>query len=303
MFEKEFVADIIVDVPKNVGNDKEGAQFLSKFFQDSTQKNKKISVDFKNTRWFRANLTSVLGAICWNASLNGNVIIFKNLNPSIKRIFAKNHFLKKFGIPEIEDNFNSTIRYMEFEPEEKISFSEYVRKEFIPSLEAELPKSFEQDFRTAIEELFQNCRLHGKCKKIFVCGQYFPSEKRLYFSITNIGATIKENIEERFKNYKISPSGAIIWATKKGNTTRIENNIGGIGLDFLINFLDSTKGKIHIISDAASYERENKIEDSNSIENKFSGTIVTLVFSLNDICRRYERINFFENIEILENFF
>lgn len=303
MFEKEFVADIIVDVPKNIGNDKEGAQFLSKFFQDSTQKNKKISVDFKNTRWFRANLTSVLGAICWNASLNGNVIIFKNLNPSIKRIFAKNHFLKKFGIPEIEDNFNSTIRYMEFEPEEKISFSEYVRKEFIPSLEAELPKSFEQDFRTAIEELFQNCRLHGKCKKIFVCGQYFPSEKRLYFSITNIGATIKENIEERFKNYKISPSGAIIWATKKGNTTRIENNIGGIGLDFLINFLDSTKGKIHIISDAASYERENKIEDSNSIENKFSGTIVTLVFSLNDICRRYERINFFENIEILENFF
>lgn len=303
MKDVESVNKIVINAPSNIGNDEEGAQFLSLFFQKSTEQNKQIFVNFKNTRWIRANLSSALGAICWNAASNNNKIFFQNLTPSIKRILAKNSFLTKFGIPEIKDISKSTIKYMEFNPDEKTAFSMYVRDEFIPSLGVKFPKSFEQEFRTGVEELFQNCRLHGECEKIFVCGQYFPTERRLYFSITNIGTTIKENINKRFPEYVLSPNGAIIWATKKGNTTRLEKNIGGIGLDFLINFLDSTKGKIHIISDAASYERERKIVDSKILNNKFSGTIVTLIFSLNDICKKYEKVDYFETIEVLENFF
>ncbi len=294
---------IVIIAPSNIGNDEQGTQFLTLFFQKSVEKNKQIIVNFKNTRWIRANLSSVLGAICWNAVTNKNEIVFRNLTDSIKRILAKNHFLKKFGVPEIEDNYKSTIRYMEFISEQKTAFSEYVRNEFIPSLKLCLPKDFEQDFRTAVEELFQNCRLHGKCKRIFVCGQFFPTEKRLYFSITNLGKTIKENINERFPDYEITPDGAIIWATKKGNTTRIERDIGGIGLDFLINLLDSTKGKIHIISDMASYERNDRIVTTKLLDNKFSGTIVTLIFSLNDISNKYKSTDYFKNIKKIDNFF
>lgn len=294
---------IEIVAPKNIGNDIEGGNFLSLFFKKSTEKNNEIVVDFKNTRWVRANLTSVLGAICWNAWANNTRVTFKNLTPSIKRIFSKNHFYKKFGVSPVKDEYNSTIKYREFAPEEKTVFSLYVREEFIPSIGIKFSKKFEQEFRTAIEELFQNCRLHGECDKIFVCGQYFPSEKRLYFTITNLGVTIKENIEKRFKEYLISPEKAIIWATKKGNTTRLEENIGGIGLDFLINFLDSTKGKIHIISDQASYERENKLVKTQLMENKFSGTMVTLIFSVNDICKKYDDRDYFDKIDILENFF
>lgn len=300
----ETEEEIIILAPEQIGSNKEGPEFLSLFFQKSMETNKKIIVNFKNTRWLRANLSSVLGAICWNADLNNNKISFKELSPSIKKILSKNKFLEKFGVPEQVDYYNTTIKYEEFDPNDKISFSEYIRNEFIPSLSVEFSKNLEQNFRNGVEELFQNCRLHGKCDRVFVCGQYFPQEKRLYFTITNIGATIKENIDERFPELNIDPRSAIIWATKKGNTTRIDENIGGIGLDFLINFLDSTKGKIQIISDKALYERINKNqEETRLLKNKFSGTIVTLIFSLNDISKEFEIIDFFKNIEVIKNFF
>lgn len=291
----------ILNTPKKIMNDIETLNFLCDFFYLSNQHAQTIVINFKETIFFRYNLSSVFGAICWNASKNNNKIKFRNVSNNIKNILSTNKFLKKFGINEIEDQEHITISYMEFLPEERISFSEYIKNEFLPSLTTVLKNEFKQEFRISIEELFQNCRLHGECDKIFTCGHFFVNENKIYFTISNIGISIKENVNKHLDDYSINSIDAIVWATKEGNTTRKEKNIGGIGLHNLIKFLDDTNGKIQIVSNDGVYERENKQELYQKLNKSFDGTIVTLIFNLKEIDKY--RKDFFDSVEIVENFF
>jgi len=276
--------EVIIEIPEQLGNTYESYDF---FITMITKLNKiessKVVLDFKKTRWLRANLTAVLGAICYDSvKVNKNKIVFRNITESINKIFKKNHFSKKFKIDAIDDTYHTTIKYKEFNPKEKNNFQKYLRYEMVPSLKVKMSNEFEKEFRRAIEELFQNSRLHGNCDNIYTCGQYFPSEKSVYFTIVNLGTTIKENVMRKLNSYDITASESINWATKNGNTTKADNQAGGLGLPFLIDFLSKNHGSIQIISSNGFYENSDETITISSFEGEFLGTIVNLVFKIND---------------------
>lgn len=276
--------EIFIEIPKELGNTYESyVFFLAMSAKLKEIKSSKIILDFKKTRWFRANLTSVLGAICIDAIKNNdNKVVFRNLTKSIKKILRKNHFSKKIGIETLTDTYKTTIKYKEFNPKESDNFQKYLKYEMVPSLNVKMSTEFNKEFRQAVEELFQNSRFHGDCDKIYTCGQYFPSENHVYFTIVNLGTTIEENVARKLNIDDFIASKSIEWATKNGNTTKNKNQAGGLGFPFLINFLSKNHGEIQIISSNGFYEKSDNGITLKTFENKFLGTIVNLVFRIND---------------------
>lgn len=281
--------EITIKVPTKVENDLEGFNFFIDLYEDVKDiKNKRVILNFSKTRWFEANLTAVLGAILTDSKINNNVIIIDKISASIKRILRKNHFLKKLEIEDdLEDTYGTTIKYYEFSAEEKDEFQKYIKNEFLPKININMTEEFTKDFRVALEELFQNARLHGRCSSIYACGQFYFSHKTVKFTIVDLGDTIIENVKNKFNDNSIKADSAIEWATIDGNTTRKEGETGGIGLPLLIDFLQSNKGKMQIISSNGYWEKGYGERYSSCYKNEFPGTIVNIEVNVSDN-KKYE---------------
>ena len=220
--------EITVSVPRKIENDIEGFEFfieLYKTFKESY--GKKIILDFNKTRWLEANLSAILGAIL-SFGLDNNKIAIKRVSKSISKILIRNKFFKCFGIGEnLDDLYETTIRYAQFNENDKVKFQRYLKEEFIPRLNLSMSDEFSKELRGNLEEVFQNSRIHGKCDNIHVCGQYFYSNKKVKFTIVDLGKTIYQNYIEYFEK-EISDELAIDWATQDGNSTKDIDETGGV---------------------------------------------------------------------------
>jgi hypothetical protein len=67
-----------------------------------------------------------------------------------------------------------------------------------------------------------------------------------------------------------------------GNTTKIGNIPGGLGLDIIFEFIKLNKGKIQIVSSDGYWEYRNGKTENKLFDKPFSGTIVNIEFNLDD---------------------
>lgn len=241
-----------------------------------------ISLDFKELEFIEGNLCAVLAAYIDLLSIKGKVE-FKNISYKIKRFFLENGFAKKIFNADNEIHGKNSIDFKEFERtfiDEEIGeyiYSQFLNNNGMPKME----KILQNRTKEGIFELFENARTHGKCNKIYTCGQYFPMRKKILFSVTNVGYTIPRNVMTKMPNF--SHEECIEWAMQLGNSTK-QNIPGGAGLSFLEAFIKNLNGKIQIISGNGLFEKEYKnnkpITTLKSIENPFPGTIVNIKFYL-----------------------
>ena len=84
-----------------------------------------------------------------------------------------------------------------------------------------------------------------------------------------------------FLNEEIEGSDAIEWAMVKGNTTKL-NTSGGLGLAVIFEFIKLNRGKIQIVSADGYFEYRNDLVTKLKLNSYFNGTIVTIIFNLND---------------------
>lgn len=268
--------EITVSVPRKIENDIEGFNFFIELYKTLNQScGKKIILDFNKTRWLEANLSAILGAIL-SFGLVNNRIGVKRVSKSISKILIRNKFFKHFGVGEnLDDSYETTIRYARFAESDKVKFQKYLKEEFIPKLNLSMSDEFSKELRGNLEEVFQNSRIHGKCDNIHVCGQYFYSNRKVKFTIVDLGKTIYQNYIEYFEE-EISDELAIDWATKDGNSTKDVDETGGIGLFQLCEFIRENGGKIQIVS-ARGYWEENCCEViTHKYQYPFDGTIVNI---------------------------
>ncbi len=274
---------IIIDMPRKLENNMISLEFLASNLYNSTKdiKDSMVILDFTKTRWLEANLTAILGAIFYTLYQNGNNIGISGVNDSIARVLNKNSFLESFGVLErIEDTYDSTIKYASFNPEEKVHFQKYLKEEFLPKIKLRMTPEFNKELRLNLEEVFQNARIHGESKCIFVCGQYFYKTQSVKFTIVNLGKTIPENVWQKLKTF-ISPEKCIDWATKEGNSTKVDTS-GGIGLFQLSEFLKENEGKLQIISSLGFWQQDRGFIEKNCLEHPFLGTIVNIDVRINN---------------------
>lgn len=264
----------------NINNTFESYQGLIDFYQEHKDKNfDTIHVELR--QWFAANMCATLGGILDIFSDNINTIKFDYISPDIERILLKNDFLSYFGHTRIFDNHHTTIRFLKLKLTDGKYFNNYVVDELIGR--AELPQMsvlVKEKMTEAIYEIFVNAQIHSESKHIYTCGQFFPREDKIEFTIVDTGIGFKRKVNDRFGS-NLSSIKAIEWATKDMHTTKI-GVTGGIGLALLKEFIEKNGGKMQIISDDGFYQFGRQGEEMQLFKGYFPGTIVNLQFRTND---------------------
>ena len=242
-----------------------------------------IEIDMNETHRFDADMCAALGAIFYGLGNNLNTVNLVNLRYPVEQILSKNGFLSHYGRVEIPDHWGTTISYQRFDDKDDHYFIRYIEDEFIhrpeiPRMSGELLKKF----RESIFEIFSNAVLHSRTQLgIFSCGQFFPSQNRLNFTVADRGVGIRQNIRD-YEGLNLSPEQAIVWATEGNTTTKRDNVPGGLGLKLLGEFIDLNKGCIEIVSDAGYWQRRNGKIVTKLLNYPFPGTIVSVEINAAD---------------------
>lgn len=271
------------DFPQNISSDFEGYKAMIDFYNKTAEVGfDEIILDFAKTTWFEANLTAILGAILNKIQSELNDVRIANLSQKIGTLLSRNHFLSHFGGLKIPDYYKTTITYRKFKTCEEKLFKEYLdgdllSKEAMPDMSSSLRKKINE----SIFEIFNNAVIHGDCKNIFSCGQYYPNKKRLDFTIVDLGKTIKANVS-RYLGRNVPGKDSIRWAVTLGNTTKEGQIPGGLGLSLIREFLEKNNGKIQIVSSDGYWEQEGQGEREEDFSQMFPGTIVNLEFNIDD---------------------
>ena len=291
-------------LPYNIKSNFEGYDYLSSLYKDLIdKKSETIVFDFKEVRFIEANLCAFLGSIFEALEQNNNKLEVINMDSGISNILRKNNFLIPYGYSPLSDKYDTTLLYKKFTPKEDKEFYKYISEQLLqkpnfPSHSELLGKKITE----SIFELYVNAITHGHCSFIHVCGQFFPRKhnKPLYFTIVDKGITIKENVIKYLQNNEMTSAETIEWAMKSGNTTKMSNIPGGLGLGIIFEFIQKNNGKIHIVSSDGYYEYNNNSIIKNKLKNSFEGTMVNLSFNLSDT-KHYSLIE--EEKSLFDNIF
>jgi anti-sigma regulatory factor (Ser/Thr protein kinase) len=264
----------------SINNTFESYQKLIDFYQEHKDKEFE-TIHLELRQWFAANMCAALGGILDTFTDNLNDVKIDYINPDIERILLKNDFLSFFGRSRMIDNYHTTIRFLKLKLSDGKFFNNYVVNELIGR--AELPKMsylVKEKMTEAIYEIFVNAQIHSESKQIYTCGQFFPKESKIEFTIVDTGIGFKRKVNERF-NVNLSSTQAIRWATVDSHTTKTDIT-GGIGLALLKEFIEKNNGKMQIISDDGFYQFDIQGEQSQFFNGSFPGTIVNLQFRTDD---------------------
>lgn len=264
----------------NIDNTFESYQKLIGFYE--THKGQFFdTIHLEIKQWFAANMCATLGCILDKFTDNLNDIQIDYISPEIEKILLKNDFLSYYGKTRLVDNYHTTIKFLKLKPTDGKFFKRYVIDELIGRTELPAMSALLKEKMTeAIYEIFVNAQIHSNSDNIYTCGQFFPRDKKIEFTIVDRGVGFKRKINERF-NTNLSSVQAIEWAIKDKHTTKLVT--GGIGLAFLKEFVTKNKGKMQIISYDGFYQFDSKIETIKTFNGSFPGTIVNLQFRTDDV--------------------
>jgi hypothetical protein len=277
---------MVIKIPNKISSDYQGFNHLVNIYTEVEDVGfDVVTFDFSKCTWFEANLCALFGAICNTILDNINSLEFIHLNSAVKAILSKNEFLKHFGGGIQLDTHQTTIKYRRYKANEQTLFREYLNTELLskdemPSMSELLQKKINE----SIFEIFENAITHGKSNFVFSCGQYYPrkSPPRIDFTIVDLGNTIKGNVNQ-YLNKNLSAKEAIEWAVNEGNTTKVGNTPGGLGLKIIRKFLRLNKGEIQIVSDNGYWIHDkNNSTFVKDLNNCFKGTVVNLEFNIDD---------------------
>lgn len=138
---------------------------------------------------------------------------------------------------------------------------------------------------TTIGEIFSNAFNHSNENEVLFMYNIERCDEKFYLviNITDYGKNIIHNVqnyqETQYKK-QLDSMESLVWALKKGNTTRIGS--GGYGLSTLIDYVREVRGELLICSGDCIYELKGKKENIIKAKGIFMGTSVSMKLPLFD---------------------
>ena len=210
------------------------------------------------------------------------------IGDTLKTIFQKNEFLSNFGnFKVIHDIHQTAIKYKKFKATEDQDhiFLSYLKDELFlhPNHPiAEGNETLRREILRSLLEIFANARIHGESEHIFSCGQMIPKKNMLYFTVADLGKTIKVNVND-FLGRDMDSLDSIEWAVEESHSTKSKtkwNSLGGLGLSNLRTFIEKSNGVLQIVSADGFWESKNMTITKEKLNHQFQGTIVNIGFNL-----------------------
>lgn len=246
--------------------------------------NTQVTIDFSQVTFISGNFFSIIGDIFNTYHAKNNIQInVSRLRVEIADVMRKNGFGRYFGIEEKEDSYGTVIPYQQYHSNDIDIFKQHItayvfQHKNMPSMSEALKSKIINN----VLEIFINVRDHSAGSMIHSCGQYFPKNRMLRFTLSDIGTTISENVVQYHKEKGITFAGnALKWALIRGNSTRSDEP-GGLGFSLIMEFIKLNHGEFSVISGNQGYEYVKGKEMYFDLPALFQGTIVTMSFNLAD---------------------
>lgn len=244
---------------------------------------KEIELDFSPCKFFDANMTAPLYAVIARLRDELNDVSVVNMPEKIIGILRKNSFLNVFNVPSLTDTNQTTLPFKIFKLGAGEQFNDYLdiymKGKGIPDMSVALTRRFRQ----SLFEIFFNAAIHSdSAQGIFVCGQFYPQKQRLDFTVADAGVGIRDNVRRYTGMAKLDSCKAIEWAMAEGNTTKTQNQPGGLGLKLIKDFIQLNKGKIQIVSRFGYYDFSTNCERVQKIDYDFPGTCINIEINTTD---------------------
>ena len=245
-----------------------------------------INLNFDGVNFIDANLCAFLYGIIYYLNKTRGVktyIEFKSLSRDLN-VLMRNGFTNyiagnqfKFKPADFRD---TTIPLMNFSQSDVDLYCNYVERDFLHQRGLKKVKFNDKErIVTSYLEIFDNVGLHANTTDpIFVCGQYFPVQCELKFTLVDLGDGFLKRIAEYTRDSERISSGAdaVSWAIK-GNSTKKDVK-GGTGLRDIFWFCFKTGGSLHIATDNCYFNLTNKTVTTHKIPNHFCGATIHLIF-------------------------
>ena len=261
-------------------------QQLAEFYHFcSPHQNCTIRIDFSGIQFFEANLSAVLLALArklsrenslqfslYNRISNGNDLCV------IKRNGLVNQLLNEEGIAA--DSRRSVIPVRSFQTDDADGFADYVEWDLFlhRGLEAVTGEQALK-LKNSYFEIFDNVGIHANTAyPVVACGQFFPRQRELKFTLVDTGDGFLKRIKAYTKNTEKpieNAKEAIIWAIK-GGSTKAEAQ-GGTGLKKILLYCLQNNGAFHIYSDGCYWSYDKQVASSTQVK-LVAGTTIHLIF-------------------------
>lgn len=154
---------------------------------------------------------------------------------------------------------------------EKEVFDKSFAPKFSPTLKRRIVKN--------LWEIVFNAIQHSESiNGISCCGQFYPQMGYFEIAFFDNGLGIPQVVRYfKAEHNKFSDHDCIVWALKKGRSTKPNLNTGGLGLYYLRQFLKLNGGILQILSHTGLYHSEsNQIENPEFIKNVLQGTLFNI---------------------------
>lgn len=231
-----------------------------------------------------ANMCAPLGAVL--AATGMQEVRLTGMQPALQAILEKNGFLHSLGGAQRRDTYGTTIQYHHFDRTDTEAFKSYLAAHFVGKGMPAMSDGLRRKFRESIAEIFDNAVEHSETEQgIFACGQYFPKQRRLDFTMADLGIGMPENIRRRTgQDFGLQRENAIAWAMQGENTTRSrrEGRPGGLGLKLIREFVTLNGGCVQIVSDAGYWSTRGGKVELESFGAEFPGTVVNIEINTAD---------------------
>jgi hypothetical protein len=259
-----------------------GFDILSQFYEDCLQYTEEtVLISLKNVSWIDGNLCALLYAYMYKLNKErGLQFVFSEheIKPRFN-ILARNGFLgESFTLP---DGYGTSIPLHTFGQKEDEKFDDFVNNRLLAHESLNLTDAQRESISDHFLEIFSNVQIHAQTDMpIFACGQYFPKNRRLHFTLLDLGIGYFQPIHQHTKGTIKNCQEAIDWAIK-GNSTKglhLPLTPGGLGLSNLHEYCINNRGALHIASGDAYMVYSPFLGNLSYTSRNFDGAFINIIF-------------------------
>ncbi len=251
---------------------------LFQLWQKVNEECSEVIFDFSKCWFLRPNAVAFLGGLIRLIESRGRKVTFKKhtLHQKVKRNLQQNGFMYAF-CQDMTPWQGNSIPYREDPKQNKDELVQYLAEQWLGRGWVHVSQNLQKLIVATVLEIYANAFEHGRTDiGVFSCGQHYPDLKELKLTVVDFGVGIPQNVRDFQKNPNLPADQALQWAFQKGTTTRGGRVTGGIGLDYLKQFVHINKGKLQILSHDGCATIDEKEEIYENRQSFFGGTLVNI---------------------------
>jgi hypothetical protein len=256
-------------------------QLFRLYHQGRDFSNLTLSIDMYKLEWIDANLSSLFYAILYKLAVENNLRFSTDvsyLKNKFDVLFRNGFFVNE---EEVIDERKSTVVLKEFLPGDDKAYISYIEHDLMNHRGMpKFSKEVKQGILNELIEVYTNIGLHARTDHpFFVCGQYYPKQENLIFTIVDLGVGFLTPINEKIPAID-NDFDAIMWALEKSNTTKV-GTPGGLGLYQLRKYCENNNSDMQILTGDIFWSSElaSTVFDFRKFPQPFVGTTINLIFS------------------------